>query len=370
MKCRVIILCGFLAFATLIPFVAFADPLDLSGVSIEDLHVWKQQIDASLMAAGEFPFVELYESFGGTDVIRLQTRLKELGFYSRDVDGRYRDSTRGAVIAFCKANDISANGRATVEIQNAIFSNTAKSKDGVVMPITIQDAVASSTNEPVSFAPTSQPATTSVTSTPAPSDASAASSHSPVPVSTHAPTVVPIAPSETSELRSFSFRNGVVPKMTMEQVIECEGRQPDGTNSSEGSIGIMYKTAIAQLDAELVYMFIDDQLAFIYVRFTQEHENRNLFISDYETVGKALFEKFGESLLGAQMDWSSDLYKDRPDDYGLAVSEGHLAYRTSWVLPAFILHELSGDEDEIRHAIAMYVAPDLSQYDSAVDSGL
>ncbi len=62
----------------------------------------------------------------GSAVRSLQTKLKSLGYYTGTVDGSYGEGTRTAVIAFQKANKISADGKAGPSTLNLIYSGDAK----------------------------------------------------------------------------------------------------------------------------------------------------------------------------------------------------------------------------------------------------
>lgn len=55
------------------------------------------------------------------DVARIQTRLRELGFYSGESDGFYGDSTFTAVVAFQRANNLEIDGIAGIGTQKTLF---------------------------------------------------------------------------------------------------------------------------------------------------------------------------------------------------------------------------------------------------------
>ena len=65
----------------------------------------------------------------GDAVKAMQKRLKELGFYTKSVDGDYGSTTKAAVIAFQAANGLSDTGKATEATLNKLYSASAKDAD-------------------------------------------------------------------------------------------------------------------------------------------------------------------------------------------------------------------------------------------------
>lgn len=99
----------------------------------------------------------LKEGSEGSVVRSLQTKLKSLGYYTGSVDGSYGTGTKNAVIAFQKANKITADGKAGPATLNLIYSGEA---------ITAAQARVTSTPKP---APTKKPTATPYrTATPLP----------------------------------------------------------------------------------------------------------------------------------------------------------------------------------------------------------
>ena len=76
-------------------------------------------------------YTELQKGSKGNAVIQLQTRLKELGFYSISIDGDFGNGTANAIKAFEEYNGLEPTGIATVELQEFLFSDEAK---GVPIP--------------------------------------------------------------------------------------------------------------------------------------------------------------------------------------------------------------------------------------------
>ena len=58
-----------------------------------------------------------------------------------------------------------------------------------------------------------------------------------------------------------------------------------------------------------------------------------------------LISKYGEpSDKWPEQVWSNDLYKDNPEDWGMAICVGHLVYQSRWVTPkSVIVLNLEGD---------------------------
>lgn len=67
------------------------------------------------------PYRELSYGIDGDDVTALQTRLKELGYYTGNLSGRYREGTREAVRAFQKDFDLAQTGVADEDTQEKLF---------------------------------------------------------------------------------------------------------------------------------------------------------------------------------------------------------------------------------------------------------
>ena len=69
----------------------------------------------------------------GDDVKSVQTRLKELGYYTGTVDGNYGTGTMNAVKAFQSKHGLTADGVAGTKTYNKLFSDDAKSAGSTVI---------------------------------------------------------------------------------------------------------------------------------------------------------------------------------------------------------------------------------------------
>ena len=64
----------------------------------------------------------------GSEVKKLQNRLKDLGYLDGSVDGDFGEQTEAAVIAFQENNGLTADGKAGTATQNRIYNDEAKKK--------------------------------------------------------------------------------------------------------------------------------------------------------------------------------------------------------------------------------------------------
>ena len=75
----------------------------------------------------------------GAEVKKLQQKLKDLGYLSGSVDGKFGAATEAAVIAFQKNNNLTADGKAGSATQNKLYSGTAKKSTGTQVKIDSSD---------------------------------------------------------------------------------------------------------------------------------------------------------------------------------------------------------------------------------------
>lgn len=120
------------------------------------------------------------------------------------------------------------------------------------------------------------------------------------------------------EQRVGQFR-GVDWGMSRAEVRKNEKSDPD----ADEDLGLLYTTSVNGLDANLLYMLIEDKLIKANYNITESHSNKYLYITDYNKLKELLTTKYGEPTED-KVFWFDDLYKDDPSDWGLAVSIGHL----------------------------------------------
>ena len=78
----------------------------------------------------EGQFFLLQKGSEGIDILHLQLRLFELGYYDGEITGLFDEITEDAVKAYQAQNNFAVDGIATQELQSALFGEGAVSADG------------------------------------------------------------------------------------------------------------------------------------------------------------------------------------------------------------------------------------------------
>ena len=171
----------------------------------------------------------------------------------------------------------------------------------------------------------------------------------------------------------YDFRK-VAWGMSKNAVKSAETDSP--VHESDESLG--YGTNVAGLPCGLHYQFSRNRLAQASYFFTITHSNDNDYIDDFHKLEDLLEKKYGRveppstgtpkprrlnpsAYQSTSQTWKNSLYKDDPENWGLAVAAGHLVYRASWETErTSITLVLWGDNYEIFLAIA-YEGKELSE---------
>lgn len=96
--------------------------VDVDALSVEDLFHLKEKVDSRLLELGEYRFVTLERNDRGQEVINLQRKLGELGYYAFEPSGKYDSNTQIAMKLFEKSANLTPDGVASVEDQKVLFS--------------------------------------------------------------------------------------------------------------------------------------------------------------------------------------------------------------------------------------------------------
>lgn len=153
-----------------------------------------------------------------------------------------------------------------------------------------------------------------------------------------------------AEEAKFDFRKTTW-GMSIEQVKATEDAKLDIEGDSElGYSGIK----INGKDFICVYFFLEDKLYRSGYGLLGKHSNDNLYINDYENLKEALTKKYGKPRFD-KVTWRNDLFKDSRQDWGTAISIGHLEYFSSWeTSTTYINLGLNGDNYKISLTFGYY----------------
>ena len=120
---------------------------------------------------------------------------------------------------------------------------------------------------------------------------------------------------------------------------------------SESPDGIVYGDLISGLNCNIFYGFNGNELYRVGIVFTEQHMVRNKHVQNYRDIGKALREKYGVPVRDETL-WHDDLFKNRPDQLGLAVASEHAVLVTQWsVQGALIQHGLTASGGAMQHVV-------------------
>lgn len=110
-----------------------------------------------------------------------------------------------------------------------------------------------------------------------------------------------------------------------QMVMQKEGK----TNFSPFDDVYLFSDVVAGINCDVVYIFTSDKLTMAKYLFNPTHSNKNDFIKDFRELANLMTEKYGKPDYDTP-EWRNSLYKDDPDEYGFAVSLGHLSYSAGW----------------------------------------
>lgn len=135
--------------------------------------------------------------------------------------------------------------------------------------------------------------------------------------------------------------------MSKEQVKAIENKKSDGENDNI----LYYKVEISKDNFACFYYFLEDKLYQAAYVFDGKHTNKNDYIDDFKKFKEILIKKYGKPKTDKVI-WKNDLFKDEKQNWGTAISVGHLVYTASWkTTTTEIILLLFGDNYEINLGI-------------------
>lgn len=98
--------------------------IELSSYTVDELIAMQERIEAELFSRGQTVYFGLERGNSGKDVLRLQSRLKQLGYFSGVETGKYNSQTQQAMKKFERAQGLTVDGNASPEDQALLYSDS------------------------------------------------------------------------------------------------------------------------------------------------------------------------------------------------------------------------------------------------------
>ena len=108
--------------------IPIASQIDLDTLTIDELLDLQKEIQTVLADKGYVQYDELDRGAKGESVIKVQERLKELGYYDGSLTGKYDTETQKAFKLFEKNNSLVNDGKASQSDLLLLFSSSVKPK--------------------------------------------------------------------------------------------------------------------------------------------------------------------------------------------------------------------------------------------------
>ena len=122
----------------------------------------------------------------------------------------------------------------------------------------------------------------------------------------------------------------------------------DATFDLESENFLFYEGHVAYMNCRISYRFLNNMLVSAAYHFTEEHSNKNDYLYDYFKLKDILKKKYEDPAID-DIDWRNRLYVDSEEDYGFAISLGHLQLFAAWDTPSTdISCNLKGDNQEVE----------------------
>ncbi|MFZ4547994.1 MAG: hypothetical protein ACOYN4_11195 [Bacteroidales bacterium] len=138
-------------------------------------------------------------------------------------------------------------------------------------------------------------------------------------------------------------------KMTQQQVKAKEkGLVLQESTNDE----LVYSGTVLNKDAFIFYDFIDNQLSSAYFGFTINNVSKNKYVEDFNIIKEKLIAKYGQPNEDIT-EWRENLYKDDPDNIGMAIACEHVVYRTVWYQDKTAINLLMTGK-EFKISISLY----------------
>lgn len=110
-----------------------------------------------------------------------------------------------------------------------------------------------------------------------------------------------------------------------------KGKYPKESKGDRNDLLIYFDQTLATYDVTIAYSFVNDSLDGGMYIINEDYVNKNNYIHAFSDLKDQLIIKYGKPLTDETI-WHNSLYKNNEEDYGMAVSAGHLQYKAYWII--------------------------------------
>jgi hypothetical protein len=138
-----------------------------------------------------------------------------------------------------------------------------------------------------------------------------------------------------------------------EEIMRTEGR-PQDLDVSEGREVLVYRREIMKKKCQLEYILDERRLVQARLRLLENYADKNRYIEDYRKICGFLTAKVGTPRADRVI-WQDHSYESQNDCWGIALSQGHVEFRSEWVFAdTEVCLTLAGGNDRVVFDAQIY----------------
>jgi len=147
---------------------------------------------------------------------------------------------------------------------------------------------------------------------------------------------------------TFDFRQTTW-GMTRDEVKAAETAQI----AKDDGIGLYYITTVLKQQCMLGYEFYENQLYDAKYLLIDTFSTPGQYITVFDEFVNTIARKYGEP--DKSTEWMDELYRDRPEDWGIAIALGHLKLKAQWETEtSWIFAHLNGNNSNVNLYVEYY----------------
>ena len=130
------------------------------------------------------------------------------------------------------------------------------------------------------------------------------------------------------------------------EIIKLKGKP---SPSKEGHF--FYKNFVGPFSVLTNYEFVNGKLSQGQYILQEMHDDKNLYIEDYNVIKNMLTSKYGQPVIDDVL-WENEEFKSNKKKWGDALAAGHLTYHSQWETNDTIIeHRLIGEGSTASHGV-------------------